>query len=172
MQLRKYLYWTHNDGHVIPVGSVDRSGWSNTATLFVRSSASVHSMDNHNKVSIFTKFSPYLRLVRVFDAGNFRKNDNWRYMLQKIVCSIFVITLICSMSITLTLMVWNLLEIDGDAKTLVVSMPLMMSLTQVFVTFLVLIRENGAIAEATERIQSHVNRRKGLVVPVTFTNFI
>lgn len=67
--------------------------------------------------------------------------------------------MICSLSIVLVLMLWNMVDSGGDAKVLMVSIPMLLSLILASVKIMALIRENDKISDVIEQLQQHVRQR-------------
>lgn len=121
-------------------------------------------MNHPGRTAVLFECRPYIRLIRVFEPDNFRQNYRWQDFLQNIFAAFCVIAMVCALFSVTALMAWNLLENDGDAKVLVVSLPLVMSLTQVFIAFVALIGQNATITEAIDCIQAIVERRESFAI--------
>lgn len=117
-------------------------------------------MDKHNETTILAKFLPYLRLIQAAEPDNFRPNGGWRSIPRSLFHSLGAICVTFAMSIAVILITWKLLENDGGASVLVVSIPVLMSSIQVLVTFVALMWESRTISEAIGRIHEIVSHRK------------
>lgn len=116
--------------------------------------------NNPVRMTILTKFVPYLRLIRAFHPANFRQTTGWRCMHCNIFYALATTFMACSMTIATLLMAWNLLESGGDTKKLLVSLPMVLSMAQVCLTLTAMVWENGTIAAVIEVIRKVVGDRK------------
>lgn len=116
---------------------------------------------NPKEISISRAFRPFLRQLNAFNCENFQYNNTkWRSILRNVFyafASTMMIFLLAAISV---LAFWFLIEINANLKRFFVSLPLVISTTQMEITLIVLLMKNRVINNTIDRLQSLVNQRE------------
>lgn len=118
-----------------------------------------------SKIRVLNNFRPYLRLLNAFKFDNFHQSD-WYSIRQSIYYAIYAALLLILIPVAIVLGAWYLIENLGDLRKIIVVFPLLISMVQVVLSFVALIRRNILINETIYRIQHMTNRRKYLILVV------
>lgn len=116
-------------------------------------------MSNSNRIIVLNAFSPYLHILKAFNADNFHQKD-WRTIFHSIFDAfisamiIFLIPFYCGLDF------WNLIDIGADMKKIVVALPLIITGFQIVIIYIALVLANHTISEAINRLQKAIDRRK------------
>lgn len=113
-------------------------------------------MKNTRKIRVLNEFRPYFRLLKTYNRENFGQRD-WR---SSYIYAFITTLLVLSESLFILSGIWYLIENVGDLQKLVVSLPLVITLSQMDLTFITLITKNQMITEAIKRLQQAVDQRK------------
>lgn len=111
------------------------------------------------EIRVLNRFRPYLRVLQAFNHENFHHHD-WRSTRRSIYYGCFSFLIGTFTATVIFLSVWFLIDNDCDFGKLVVLLPLQMSIIQMGLTFLPLVKNNRIINETIERIQLVVEKRE------------
>lgn len=110
-------------------------------------------------VAVLNKCRPYLRLLEAFNYKN-RQLTNWQ-QFKNYAFSVLCTSIILHMLLVIIMLgFWYLVEIKADLRTAIGSLPLLFSLVQVEVAFIVMMINNEVISESIEHVQKVINQRK------------
>lgn len=118
-------------------------------------------MSNSNRIIVLSAFSPYLHLLKAFNADNFHQKD-WRAMLHSIFDAFISIMIIFLIPTYCVLDFWNLIDIGAEMSKIVVAFPLIISGFQFVLIYIALVLANRTISETIDRLQEAIDRRKYL----------
>lgn len=108
---------------------------------------------------VLDEFSPFLHLLQSYNTENYERQD-WCRLSRRIISAIIVTIFILSMLNVVISAIWYLFENDATLDTVLISAPLLLTITGFFITIVVLIRKNRTINETIELIQKIVNQRE------------
>lgn len=112
------------------------------------------------KIHVLYHFRPYRNLLKPNYYENV-KHCNWRCVLRSIFGIFFHATaLYLSLPTMILLGIWYLIESEADLKNIVVSLPLLISLLEIYMTFIAMTLKNHTISETLNQLQEVVDRRK------------
>lgn len=121
------------------------------------------------KTAILNACQPYLRILQAYNSDNFRKN-NWRSSVFYVLLASMLVVLLPMLAISA---IWHLIEVEADLKHVAASLPLILTLLQVEMTFIAMIINNRAIAETFEQVQKVINQRKiSIIITICRNNHI
>lgn len=123
----------------------------------------MHPKIMSKKIRVLNSFRPYLRLLNAFKLDNFYQCD-WFSIRQSIYYAIYTSLLLILIPAAIVLGAWYWIENRGDLRKSIVVFPLLISMVQVVLSFVALIRRNSVINETIYRIQNIINQRKYLIL--------
>lgn len=119
-----------------------------------------------NKIHVLSAFDAYLRLFSAYDCNNFRDN-NWQ-SISHYVCSVFCVTTIAILlPIFVSLSIWNLIENEENLEKIVVALPILLTFTQMEISFIVMIIKNRTTTATISQLQRVVDQREFLICPLS-----
>lgn len=114
-------------------------------------------MKKTNKVRALTAFRPFYRLLKAYDSRNFEKID-W----QNIGIAFGVTVLISLPPAIIALAIWRLIEKNDDLENLIISAPLIITILQLFIKILILVKKHREISEILDQLQRVIDQRTWL----------
>lgn len=105
---------------------------------------------------ILNACQPFLRILQAYNLEIFRQN-NWR---SSIFYAILTSVLVQALPMLMILALWYLIEVKADLKHFAASLPLILTLLQVEMTFIAMIINNRAITKTIDQVQKVINQRK------------
>lgn len=153
----------HKSGNNVREYKIKQKNTNNAREYKIKPKKTSKAMLNSGRILVLSAFSPYLHLLKAFNADNFHQKD-WRSILHSIFDAftlamiIFLIPFYCGLDF------WNLIDSGADMKKIVVALPLIISGLQFVVIYIALVLANHTISETVSRLQEAIDRRKYLCV--------
>lgn len=116
-------------------------------------------MDVRNKITVLNEITPYFRLLTAFESDNFRQ-QNWRYTVWSVFYVFGASMIILLLPTMIALAIWYLIENDVELIAFVATLPLLVSILQLELTFIALIWKNRRIIETINQLQRLVDERE------------
>lgn len=118
-------------------------------------------MKHFNTITVLAEFRRLFRFLTAFNSENFRQNDqDERLKSIGYTCgSIFILIIL---PIWFWLIAWYILEDGFEWDRCVVSVPILVTLVQLQITFVGLILFNRTIDENITHLEQKVNQRKSI----------
>lgn len=116
-------------------------------------------MAEPEKLYVFSAFRYFLIILKALNVENFGRNEPNRFV-QNLCVACGVTIFVGLMPITFALGLWYVYDYNGAVKIIVVVIPPILTMLQLFLTFITLRAKNRVISETIERIQTLINQRK------------
>lgn len=111
--------------------------------------------ENSRKITVLKTIRLGFQLLQAFNYENFQSNAK-----HKIVHIFFATVLTSLLPILIILSCWYVIENDFEMTNIVASLPIVFSLFQIELSFIVMIVNNRIISDTIDGIQKVVNQRK------------
>lgn len=128
--------------------------------FFVKGTLSYFTMKKQTKkLQASTAFDSFLRILKVYNSENFRRNDrrenvrNFCFALGVFVSSLLIVNMI-------TFGIWYLFDNNGDFTKFIVSGPIVLSIVQILIAYITLTWKNREVDETVKQLQDIVDLRK------------
>lgn len=113
-----------------------------------------------SKICVLNSYRIFHHLLTALNSENFQ-HSYWGHNIRSIFHAISSTLLISLLQLILTILVfWYLVENESDFKSVMVSLPLLLSSVQMQVAFVSLIISNRNISKAIDQVQKVVNQRR------------
>lgn len=110
------------------------------------------------RIHILQACQPYLCILKAYNFENFR-HYNWRSSLFYALLTTIMVPV---MPMLIILGIWHMIEINVDLKNVAATLPLILTLVQMQITFLAIIINNRTISKTIQQIQNVISQRKFL----------
>lgn len=120
-------------------------------------------MANPKKIVVLKAFDAYLHiLLEVNNAENFEGGDRNR-LVQKVCLAVAINLFIALIPIVTILMIVYVVDNSATMSVLVASLPHILTMVQLFSTFVIMATKNRFICETFATIQTHVDNSKSSI---------
>lgn len=114
-------------------------------------------MVNRQQLCALHAFRPYLRLLKAFDCEHYTRH-NWRSLRALDVLAVAAgVTLLIT---TTALAFWKIADVHYDMHIFLTSLPVIVSMIQVILTFLPLMLKCRKVDVAIQHLQAVISYRK------------
>lgn len=110
------------------------------------------------RIHILQACQPYLCILKAYNFENFRHYNSRSSLFYALLTTIMVPV----MPMLIILGIWHMIEINVDLKNVAATLPLILTLVQMQITFLAIIINNRTISKTIQQIQNVISQRKFL----------
>lgn len=116
-------------------------------------------MNNSGYIRVLDAFNPYLRLIKSYNSNNFRQ-PNWHCISSNAFYAFVATTTLISLPIFQVLGIWYMFENEASLINMAITLPILITITQIEITFGALIIKNGVIDEIINKLQQLIDHRE------------
>lgn len=116
-------------------------------------------MADPEKLRVFSAFKYFLIILKALNFENFERKGRNR-VVQNVCLACGVTLFVALMPITFMLGLWYIYDYNCKIKIIVIVIPPILTVLQLFLTFITLRANNRVISETIERIQELIDQRK------------
>lgn len=116
-------------------------------------------MADEEEFTVLAEYRPYQRILEAFNGDNFRHKSRHQ-LIEHARYAVCVAFILAAMFAFAALSFWNLRDIEFDVKIVSFSMPIILTITQMLITHVALMRKSRAIRAAMVRLQETVVERE------------
>lgn len=112
------------------------------------------------KIIVLHAFDPYLRILKAYNPEKFKQKN--QFQILQSICLAFGVTILSALiPIWFGLAIWSLADKNTSImRGIVVAVPLLFTIIQLFVQFVAFEVKNQNILETIDKLQATVDQRK------------
>lgn len=118
-----------------------------------------YAMTNSTKIHVLNDVKLYLSLLQAYNAENFHYRSP-RHMLTSILHAFYATLMILLLFVLIVLCTWYMVERGANLIKIIVSLPMLLGILQMLITFIALLTNNRIVTETINRVQNSVDQRK------------
>lgn len=126
-------------------------------------------MEEPNKIHVFKSFEPYFSILKVYSSETYKKDTRTGFV--KSVCLTCGVTLFIGfVPFMIGLAIWCLFD-NADLSEVIVGIPLVLTISHIFMSFIAMANKCRAIIGTFGRLQDVINQSKHFVLRIFWKNW-